>query len=86
MKAAMLVPRVAADPAANLHRVEQMTVDVAGLGAELVLLPEAVLTGLINNDDPAPDLPMGRQIRLVGIPRRCRSMPARSCRRARRLS
>ncbi|HBK59375.1 MAG TPA: carbon-nitrogen hydrolase family protein [Firmicutes bacterium] len=62
MKAAMLVPRVTADPAANLDRVEQMAADAAGSGARLVLLPEAVLTGLINNDDPAHDLPLGQSI------------------------
>ena len=62
MKAALLVPRVTADPAANLDRVEQMTADAAGSGAGLVLLPEAVLTGLINNDDPAHDLPLGQAI------------------------
>ncbi len=62
MKAALLVPRVTADPAANLDRVEQMTADAAGSGAGLVLLPEAVLTGLINNDDPAHDLPLGQSI------------------------
>ena len=45
LKAALLVPRVTADPAANLDRVEQMTADAAGSGAGLVLLPEAVLTG-----------------------------------------
>ena len=62
MKAALLVPRVTADRAANLHRAEQMTVDAATSGAELVLLPEAVLTGLINNDDPAHDLPLGQSV------------------------
>lgn len=39
-----------------------MTADVAGSGANLVLLPEAVLTGLINNDDSAHDLPLGQSI------------------------
>jgi len=62
LKAALLVPRVTADPAANLDRVEQMTADAAGSGAGLVLLPEAVLTGLINDDDPAHDLPLGQSI------------------------
>lgn len=62
MKAALLVPRVTADPAANLRCVEQMTADAAGSGAKLVLLPEAVLTGLVNNDDPAHDLPLGQSI------------------------
>ena len=62
MKAALLVPRITADRTANLDRPEQMTVDAATSGAELVLLPEAVLTGLINNDDPAHDLPLGQSV------------------------
>jgi len=62
LKVALLVPRVTADPTVNLDRVEQMTADAAGLGARLVLLPEAALTGLINNDDPAHDLPLGQSI------------------------
>mgnify|MGYP001394989757 FL=1 len=62
MKAALLVPRITADRTANLDRVEQMTVDAATSGAELVLLPEAVLTGLINNDDRAHDLPLGQSV------------------------
>ena len=56
------MPRVTADPTVNLDRVEQMTADAAGSGARLVLLPEAALTGLINNDDPAHDLPLGQSI------------------------
>jgi predicted amidohydrolase len=58
LKAALLVPRVIADPAANLAGVEQMRADAAGPGAKPVLLPEAVLTGLISNYDPAHDLPL----------------------------
>jgi len=34
----------------------------ASEGAELVLFPEAALTGLISSDDPAHDLPLGRSI------------------------
>lgn len=56
------MPRVTADPAANVHRVEQMMADAASSGAGFVLLPEAVLTGLISNDDPAHDLPLGQSI------------------------
>ena len=38
------------------------TKEVANEEAELVLLPEAALTGLINNDDPTHDLPLGQLI------------------------
>jgi predicted amidohydrolase len=62
MKAALLVPRVTADPAVNLARIERMAADGVASGARLILLPEAVLTGLNNNDDPAHDLPLGQSI------------------------
>jgi predicted amidohydrolase len=62
VKTAMLVPRIGSDLNANLDRIEQMMADAAGRGSSLVLLPEAVLTGLINNDDPAHDLPLGQPI------------------------
>jgi predicted amidohydrolase len=62
MKAAMIVPRISSDLKANAERIEEMVAIAAGLGCSLVLLPEAVLTGLINNDDPAHDLPLGRMV------------------------
>ena len=62
MKAALLAPRVTADPAVNLARIERMAADGVASGARLILLPEAVLTGLNNNDDPAHDLPLGQSI------------------------
>ena len=62
MNAALLVPRVAADPAANLAALERKIAEAAALGADIVVAPEAVLTGLINNDDPAHDLPLGQPI------------------------
>jgi N-carbamoylputrescine amidase len=61
-KAGLLVPRLTADAYANLATVERMAGDAVSSGARLVLLPEAVLTGLINNDDPAHDLPLGQTI------------------------
>ena len=62
MKAALLVPRVTADPAVNLARIERMAADGVASGARLILLPEAVLTGLNNDDDPTHDLPLGQSI------------------------
>ena len=62
MKAALLVPRVTADPAVNLARIERMAADAVLSGARLILLPEGVLTGLANNDDPIHDLPLGQPI------------------------
>lgn len=62
MKAALVVPRVTADTAVNLATVERMSTDAISYGAGLILLPEAVLTGLINNDDPSHDLQLGQTI------------------------
>ncbi len=62
MKAALVVPRLTADIEGNLATLERMAADAAASGAGLVLLPEAVLTGLINTDDPAHDLPLGQTI------------------------
>ena len=46
----------------NFATLERMTADAASSGPGLVLLPEAVLNGLINTDDPAHDLPLGQTI------------------------
>ncbi len=62
MRVALAVARVCADPALNLAAVLQFANEAADRGADLLLLPEAVLTGLINNDDPAHDLPLGQEV------------------------
>src|SRR4030042_6779819 len=61
-RAALVVPRVRSDPSQNLATVVAMATKAAHSGADLVIFPEAVLTGLINNDDPAHDLALGQQI------------------------
>lgn len=50
------------DVDANLAAMLSMANEAAHAGAELVLFPEAALTGLVNNDDPAHDLPFGQPI------------------------
>jgi len=62
MKAALVVHRVLADRETNLAAILSMAREAADAGAELVLFPEAALTGLINDDDPAHDLPLGQAI------------------------
>lgn len=62
MKVALIVNRVLPDIGLNLEAVLSMARQAADDGAELVLFPEAALTGLINNDDPAHDLPLGQTI------------------------
>jgi N-carbamoylputrescine amidase len=61
-KSALVVNRVGPDLEANLRTILNMTDEAAHKGAELVVLPEAALTGLVNNDDPAHDLPLGQTI------------------------
>jgi N-carbamoylputrescine amidase len=47
---------------ANLRAIREEATEAADAGAALVVFPEAALTGLINNDDPAHDLPLGQTV------------------------
>jgi len=62
VKAALVVNRVLFDIGANLATSLKMANEAADAGADLVLFPEAALTGLINNDDPSHDLSLGQAI------------------------
>jgi len=62
MKAALVVNRVLPDIDANLTTILNMANEAADAGADLVVFPEAALTGLINNDEPSHDLPLGQPI------------------------
>ncbi len=62
MKAALAVNRVVADIDANLATILNMANEAADNQADLVVFAEAALTGLINNDDPFHDLPLGQSI------------------------
>jgi len=62
MKAALAVHRLTHDLDADLASILAMANQAAEAGADLVLFPEAALTGLINNDDPSHDLPLGQPI------------------------
>lgn len=59
---ALAVNQVSLDVTANLHLMMRMAQTAADAGAEVVLFPEAALTGLINVDDPMRDLPLGQPI------------------------
>jgi N-carbamoylputrescine amidase len=62
MKAALAVNPVSWDEdrhAANMVDIMVMMQNAAKAGADLVLFPEAALTGLINNDRPSHDLGLG---------------------------
>ena len=58
----MAVPRLVRDAGSNCDKIISMIGQAAAQRAELVLFPEAVLTGLINNDDPGHDLPLGQEV------------------------
>ena len=62
MKAALVVHRVTIDMSSNLETIKTAVNEAADHGVDLVLLPEAALTGLINSDDPYHDLPLGQKI------------------------
>jgi len=62
MKVALAVNRVTADPRRNLDEILMMINQATQENADLILFPEAALTGLINNDDADHDLPLGQTI------------------------
>jgi N-carbamoylputrescine amidase len=59
MKIALAVSYVTGAEDRNLAWIERAVTRAKAAGARLVLFPEAALTGLVNNDDPAHDLPLG---------------------------
>jgi len=78
MKVALVVKRSLGEKAGNFRLIAESTAEAKEAGAELVVFPEAALTGLSNNDDPAHDLPLGEPIpgsgcnRLTALARECR--------------
>jgi len=62
MKAALVVHHITIDMSSNLETIKTAVNEAADHGVDLVLLPEAALTGLINNDNPYHDLPLGQTI------------------------
>lgn len=62
MRVSLAVNRVTQDVHSNLESIICMIQFAAQKNADLVLLPEAALTGLINRDDPGSDLPLGEPI------------------------
>lgn len=62
MRAALVVHRVTLDMSSNMETIRTELNKAANHGADLVLFPEAALTGLVNNDDPSHDLPLVQAI------------------------
>jgi predicted amidohydrolase len=59
---ALIVNRVTLDTTFNLQALVRLTHTAADAGAEVILFPEAALTGLLNNDDPVHDAPLCQPI------------------------
>lgn len=62
MKVALVVNRILPDTDTNLTEILKLANEASDTGADLILFPEAALTGLINNDIPSHDLPLGQVI------------------------
>lgn len=62
MRASLLVNPVGGDWRANLDEAVAMISAAAAGGSSLVLLGEMAITGMVNNDDPQHDLPIGETI------------------------
>ncbi|MCL2378584.1 MAG: carbon-nitrogen hydrolase family protein [Defluviitaleaceae bacterium] len=50
MKIALIVPRILKDINTNITKINELISDACTGGAKFILLPEATITGLINND------------------------------------
>ncbi|MCK4445532.1 MAG: carbon-nitrogen hydrolase family protein [Candidatus Marinimicrobia bacterium] len=62
MKVALVVNRVTADIDANIESIVDIAYECADTGVDLIVYPEAAITGLINNDDSTHDLQLGQPI------------------------
>jgi predicted amidohydrolase len=62
MKVALVVPKLTSDEFTNVNAIKKYIHSAADNGAQFVLFPEAALTGLVNNDDPKHDLPLGEPV------------------------
>jgi len=65
MKIALAVTQIDSHIDANVRQIKRSVAEVAANGVDLVLFPESAVTGLINNDDPQHDLPLGQPIGLT---------------------
>jgi len=62
MRIALVVPKLVSDVSANEEALHRWIERASQERAELVLFPEATLTGLVNNDDPSHDVRLGTAI------------------------
>lgn len=62
MRVSLCVNKVTSDREANREELFSLIRQSANAGADLVVFPEAVLTGLINIDEPSHDYGLGEEI------------------------
>jgi predicted amidohydrolase len=62
MKSALIINPVGPKIQTNLDTIIELSNQAAKTGAQIAVFPEAALTGLINNDNPEHDLPLGQTI------------------------
>lgn len=62
MRAALIVNPVTANRQSNLAVAVKMIREAASNGSDLVLCGEMAATGMLNNDNPDHDLPLGESI------------------------
>jgi len=62
MRVALVSNRVTGNLEADLGFMEELGRKAGRAKPDLILFPEAAATGLINNDDPAHDLPLGQPV------------------------
>jgi predicted amidohydrolase len=62
MKIALVSNLITLDIDHNLNDIISTCHQVAKKGVDLVLFPEMAITGMINNDDPDHDLPLGMEL------------------------
>ncbi len=71
MKVALAVPNISADACANHELVQRMITESSRNGAELILFPEAVFSGLTNNDVYAHDIELAMSVDDTRIEKLC---------------
>ena len=62
MRAALIANRVTGNREDDLGFMGELGRKAGGAKCDLILFPEAAATGLVNNDDPSHDLPLGQEV------------------------
>ncbi len=71
MKVALAVPNISADACANYELIQHMITESSRNGAELILFPEAVFSGLTNNDVYQHDIELAMSVHDSRVKKLC---------------